>query len=82
MLRCPSIVKLGSMTLDAETRSQLLEARKTIVAQLNDLEFRVTGRTGGWRRRGPQDAGDVYEVLEDELRQINELLGPEFSKGD
>ena len=64
------------MTLDPETKSQLIEARKAIIAQMDELEFRVTARMGAWRRRGPQDAGDVYDVLKEELRQIDELLEP------
>jgi hypothetical protein len=64
------------MTLGPETKSQLVEARKAIIAQMDDLEFRVTARMGGWRRRGPQDAGDVYDLLKEELRQIDELLEP------
>jgi uncharacterized protein YukE len=62
------------MPLDASTRRQLTEARETIIAQLDELEFRVTGRHGAWRRRGAQDAGDVYDQLKEELRQIDELL--------
>jgi hypothetical protein len=69
------------MTLDPETRRQLVEARKTIIAQLDELEFRVTGKSGAWRRRGAQDTGDVYDVLREELRQIDEILAPN-SDGD
>src|SRR6266498_4043865 len=62
------------MSLDATTRRQLVEARKKIIAQLDELEFRVTGNSGAWRRRGPQDAGDVYDELKHELGKINQLL--------
>ena len=63
------------MSLDASTRRQLAEAKQVIIAQLNELEYRVRGRYGGWRRRDSQDAGDVYDQLKNELKQINELLG-------
>jgi hypothetical protein len=42
---------------------------------LDELEFRVSGNSGAWRRREPQDAGDAYDELRNELREINELLG-------
>lgn len=63
------------MPLDADTRQQLVEARETIIAQLDELEFRVTERKGAWRRRGPEDAGDVYDQLKQELSEIEQLLG-------
>jgi hypothetical protein len=63
------------MSLDATTKRQLVEARETIIAQLAQLEFRVTGTRGSWRPRGPQDRGDIYDELKNELREINELLG-------
>jgi hypothetical protein len=64
------------MSLDEATRGQLVEARQKIIAQLDELEFRVTsGNSGAWRRRGPQDAGDVYDELKHELSEINQLLG-------
>jgi hypothetical protein len=62
------------MSLDASTKRELVEARQRIIAQLCQLEFRVKGRSG-WRRRGPQDTGDIYDALKIELREINELLG-------
>jgi hypothetical protein len=63
------------MSLDATTRRQLVEARKKIISQLDELEFRVSGNSGAWRRRGPHDAGDAYDELKHELHEINELLG-------
>jgi hypothetical protein len=63
------------MTLDPDLRKQLVEARERIIAQLDELEFRVTGQHGAWRRRAPQDATDAYGELKLELREINELLG-------
>jgi len=68
------------MSLDASTRRQLVEAKEAIIAQLGELEFRVTSR-GAWRQRGPQDAGDVYDQLKGELAQINELLGLDDADG-
>jgi hypothetical protein len=62
------------MSLDATTKRQLVEARDKIVARLDELEFRVTGNTGGWRQRGPQDSGDIYDALKSELDEINQLL--------
>jgi hypothetical protein len=42
------------MTLDPDTRKQLIGARENIKAQLDDLEVRWTGgRSGHWRQRGP-----------------------------
>jgi hypothetical protein len=66
---------MSSMSLDPATRRQLAEARKKIIAQLDELEFRVSGNSGAWRRRGPQDAGDAYDEPRNELREVNELLG-------
>ena len=62
------------MSPDATTKRQLVEARDKIVAQLDELEFRVTGNTGGWRQRGPRDRGDIYDALKSELDEINQLL--------
>jgi hypothetical protein len=68
------------MPVDDTTRRQLLEARRAIIAQLDDLEVRWTGgRSGHWRLRAPQDARDVYDQLMQELREINELLGLDSS---
>ena len=69
-----------NMPLDETTRRQLLEAQRTIMAQLDDLEVRWTGGRGGhWRLRAPEDAGDVYDQLKQELREIDELLGSDSS---
>lgn len=69
------------MSLDASTRRQLAEAKEGIIAQLDELEFRMTGQHGVWRRRRPNDVGDAYDQLKDELRQINELLGLDGTDG-
>jgi hypothetical protein len=65
------------MSIDQRTKRELVEARKNIIAQLDKLEFRVSGNAGAWRLRGPRDAGDVYDELRSELREINQLLGDE-----
>jgi hypothetical protein len=72
------------MPVDDDTRRQLLEARHAILAQLDDLEVRWRGgrASGHWQLRGPEDAGDIYDELKQELREIDELLGPDSSDGD
>jgi len=59
------------MTLDPDTRKQLIEARERIKAQI----FADEG-AGGYKG-GPPDFRGVYAELKDELRQINEILGPD-----
>jgi hypothetical protein len=70
------------MSLDATTKRQLVEARNKIVAQLNELEWRVTGNAGVWRQRGPQDRGDIYDALKSELNEIDQLLEAHDRGGD
>ena len=70
-----SQIVLRSMPLDAKTKRQLEEARGAIIAQMDELEYRA-GMAGGWRQRGPQDRGDVYDALKNELDEINQLLEP------
>lgn len=71
------------MTLDPETRQQLIEAHENIKAQLDDLEVRWTGaRSGHWQLRGPQDDGDIYDQLKQELRQIDDMLGADPDQDD
>lgn len=71
------------MPLDDATKQQLVEARRTIMSQLDDLEVRWKGgRSCAWHLRGPEDAGDVYDQLSQELREINELLDRDCSEGD
>jgi hypothetical protein len=64
------------VALDSLTERQLMEARDKIMAQLDDIEFRVTAK-GFSRRGGPPDYRDVYAELQSELREINELLEPD-----
>lgn len=65
------------MTLDPATRKQLIEARARIKAQLIDDE----GLTGGCAPGGgPPDLRGVYAELQDELRQIDEMLGIDTDK--
>ena len=68
------------MSLDETTERKLIDARARIAAQLDELEFRVTGK-GGWRQRGPQDRGDVYDALKSELHEIDQLLETDESSG-
>jgi hypothetical protein len=60
------------MSLDPATRQQLIEARERIKAQLIDDERASRNSIG---RGGPPALGDVYAELQDELRQIDEMLG-------
>lgn len=59
---------------EAPTREQLLEARKGIVAQLDELNFRATAigfaRHGG----GPPDYESLIAEFQQELREIDALL--------
>lgn len=63
------------MALDEALKRQLVDAREKIIAQLNEIEFRST--ESGFARRGvgPPDYRIVYAELQDELRQINDMLG-------
>lgn len=65
------------MGLDAALKLELLEAREKIRAQLEEIEFRVAAGGGSRLRRGPPDYRDVYAELQNELRDINELLEPD-----
>jgi hypothetical protein len=58
-------------------KEQLLSARERIIAQLDDIDFRV--KASGWegRRQGGMrhpDYADVAAELEGELREINSIL--------
>lgn len=71
------------MPVDDDTRQQLLAAREAILAQLEELEVRWSGgRHDHWRLRRPEDGGDVYDELKQELREIDELLGLDSSDVD
>ncbi len=62
---------------DRSLHEQLVAARARIIKQLDELYFRVTAvnnvadREGG----GPPDYRSVYAELQEQLRQINWLLG-------
>ena len=56
-------------------RDQLIEARKKIVAQLDEMHFRATASGFARRGGGPPDYRDVYAALEEQLREIDVLLG-------
>jgi hypothetical protein len=67
------------MALDATLKKQLLDARENIIAQLNATQFPTT--PGGIPRRGAGPAYDyAYVELQQELREIDELLG--YEEGD
>ena len=64
------------MGLDASLRQQLIEAQKRILAQLEEMRFRsIAGNPHGGG--GPPDYDSVAAELQDELREINRLLGPD-----
>lgn len=69
------------MEADAEPplRDQLIEARQRIIAQLDEMNFRPTAQGFARRGGGPPDYGSLIAELEDELREINALLGSEDS---
>ena len=69
------------MALDAALKKQLLDARENIIAQLNATQFPTT--PGGIPRRGAGPAYDyAYVGLQQELREIDELLGSEEGEQD
>jgi hypothetical protein len=64
------------MATDAEPplREQLVEARKRIIAQLDEMNFRATAAGFARRGGGPPDYGGLIAELEGELREINAIL--------
>lgn len=65
------------MVMDASLRKQLIEARDTIVAQLEEIRFRSIFARNPHGGGGPPDYHSVSHQLQDELREINKMLGPE-----
>lgn len=67
------------MATEPPLREQLIEARKRIIAQLDEMNFR--GTAAGFARRGvgPPDYGALVVELEGELREINAILDSEDS---
>ena len=63
------------MALDAALRQQLVEARSRIIAQLDDMRFRTIALGTPHGGAGPPDYDSVAAELQDELREINQLLG-------
>lgn len=64
------------MALDPSMKEQLVEARERLIAQLDDIDFRVKG-AGGWERRrgvGLPDYADVAAELQSQLREIDSIL--------
>lgn len=64
------------MTLDASLRKQLIEARKRIIAQLDENTFRVIGLGTPHGGAGPSDYDSLSAQLLKELREIDRLLDP------
>ena len=62
-------------------RDQLIEGRKRITAQLDELHLRAEARgRGPWARQ--PDFNGVIAALEDQLREINAILdGEDLPKG-
>jgi hypothetical protein len=63
------------MALDAALRNELIKARERIIAQLDELNYRVTA--SGYVHRGeaePPDYRTVFAELEQQLREIHEIL--------
>ncbi len=69
------------MTTDAEPpiRDQLVEARKRIIAQLEEMDFRANAAGFARRGGGPPDYRDLVAELQGELSEIDKLLGNEDS---
>lgn len=63
------------MALDASLRKQLSEARDRIVAQLEEIRFRSIYARNPHGGGGPPDYDSVSTQLQDELREINKMLG-------
>lgn len=59
------------MALDASLRKQLIEARKVILAEIDELECRAKTPAKG----GPPDYRGPYAELQKQLHEIDELLG-------
>ena len=65
------------MTLDSSMRKELIEARKRIIAQLDENRFRVIGLGTPHGGAGPPDYESVSAQLLEELREIDRLLDPD-----
>lgn len=65
------------MVLDASIRKQLIEARKRIIAQLDENRFREISLGTPHGGAGPPDYDGVSAELLKELREINRLLDPD-----
>ncbi|HEX5182887.1 MAG TPA: hypothetical protein VFW19_07010 [Allosphingosinicella sp.] len=62
-------------------REQLVEARRTIAAQLDELNFRASRPRMPGREGGPPDYGGLIAELQDQLREIDALLDDGDSPG-
>ena len=57
------------MPLDPDLRKQLAEARKVLLAEIDEVECRAKAPY-----RGAPDYRDVFEELQKQLGEINEIL--------
>jgi len=56
------------------TRQELTEARERIIAQLDEIDFRVNAKGFARDGGGPPDYSDVIAELQEELREIDGIL--------
>lgn len=71
------------MTIDPTTRRELLEARDAILGQLEEIEFRATAQgQASVRKGGTPDYRDVYARLQQELGDIDQMLGSDLNDVD
>jgi hypothetical protein len=56
------------------TREELVEARERIIAQLDEMDFRANAAGFARRGGGPPDYGGLIVELQEELREIDEIL--------
>ena len=63
------------MALDDKLRKELSEARERIIAQLDDIRYVSSNLSFTHFGGGSPNYKRLYAELQDELRQINELLG-------
>ena len=57
------------------TREELVKARERIIAQLDEMDFRANAAGFARRGGGPPDYSGLTAELQEELREINEILG-------
>jgi hypothetical protein len=62
------------MGLDAALRSQLVDARDKIIAQLDELNYLATAKGFARHGGGPPDYRPIAAELEQQLREICAIL--------